>query len=157
MTNQYANRSEAELDIMQENDAKGQTGLHRLDLPRKRKGKSNGKTPLDSPVDEAVAQHLAAPKSIREFRSFSELAGHFEISRMTVYRRTKDPVVLQRAEWLLKDHKLAGDLVARLHWERIVAGQVKAAVAGDTKAAAFCKQQAWPDDKDEETLAFFRK
>jgi hypothetical protein len=124
---------------------------------RNRKRKTNGKKPLELPVDEAVAQYLAAPKSIRDFRTFSELAEHFKISRMTAYRRSKDPVVLQRAEWLLTHHKLAGDLIARLHWERIVAGQVKAAVAGDTKAAQFCKEQAWPEDKDEGPFSFFNK
>jgi hypothetical protein len=126
-------------------------------LPRNRRRKSDGRKPLDLPEDEAIAQYLAAPKSIRDFRSFSELAAHFEISRMTAYRRSKDPVVLQRAEWLLTHHKLAGDLIARLQWERIVAGQVKAAVAGDTKAAQFCKEQAWPEDKDEGPLSFFNK
>src|SRR5229473_189332 len=101
--------------------------------------------PLDSPEDEAIAQYLSTPKSIREFKSFGELAKHFNISRMTAYRRSKDSSILQRVEWLLMSHKLAGDLIARLSWERIVAGQVKAAVAGDTKAAQFCKERAWPE------------
>ena len=117
------------------------------DPPRKRKRKFNETKPLDSPEDEAIAQYLATPKSIREFKSFSELATHFNISRMTAYRRSKDSNILQRVEWLLRHHKLAGDLVARLHWGRIVAGQVKAAIAGNTKAAQFCKERAWPEDK----------
>ena len=100
--------------------------------------------PLDSPADEAIAEYLATPKSIRQFKSFVELAKHFNISRMTAYRRSKDSSVLQRVEWLLTQHQLAGDLVARLHWRRIVAGQVKAAIAGNTKAAEFCKERAWP-------------
>jgi hypothetical protein len=103
--------------------------------------------PLDSPEDEAIAQYLSTPKSIREFKSFSELATHFNISRMTAYRRSKDPSILQRVEWLLTHHKHAGDLIARLSWARIVAGQVKAAVAGNTKAAQFCKERAWPEDR----------
>jgi hypothetical protein len=41
---------------------------------------------------------------------------------------------------------LAGDLIARLHRERIAARQVRAAAAGDTKAAQFCKERAWPED-----------
>lgn len=102
--------------------------------------------PLSAPEEEALAQYLATPKSIREFKSYTELAQHFNLSRMTVYRRTKDLRVLQRAEWLLQHHRLAGDLIARLHWERIVAGQVKAAVAGDAKAAQFCKERAWPEE-----------
>lgn len=103
--------------------------------------------PLNSPEDEAIAQHLTAPKSIRQFKSFIELAKHFNISRMTVYRRSKDSSVLQRAEWLLSQHKLAGVLVVHRNWGRIVAAQVKAAVAGDTKAAQFCKECAWPEDE----------
>ena len=63
---------------------------------------------------------------------------------MTAYRRSKDSCILERVEWLLLQHRLAGDLIACLHWPRIVAGQVKAAVAGDTKAAQFCKERAWP-------------
>lgn len=106
------------------------------------------KEPLDSPEDEAIAQYLSMPKSIREFKSFSELAEHFNISRMTAYRRSKDWSVLRRVECLLMRHKLAGDLIARLSWGRIVAGQVKAAIAGDTKAAQFCKERAWPEYKD---------
>jgi hypothetical protein len=112
---------------------------------RKRKRKFDRTKPLDAPEDEAIAQYLATPRSIREFKSFGELAKHFNISRMTAYRRSKDLSILQRVEWLLAQHKLAGDLVARLNWGRIVAGQVKAAVAGDTKAAQFCKERAWPD------------
>lgn len=129
-----------------------QTSPNRPDSPRKYKRKFNKTKPLDSPADEAIAEYLSTPKSIRQFRSFTELAEHFTISRMTVYRRSKDPRILQRVEWLLTQHKLSGDLVARLHWDRIVAGQVKAAIRGDTKAAQFCKEAAWP----EQPLDFFR-
>ena len=122
------------------------------DPPRKYKRKFNKKRPLDSPADEAIAEYLATPKSIRQFKSFTELATHFNISRMTVYRRSMESNILQRVEWLLTQHKLAGDLVARLNWGRIVAGQVKAAIRGDTKAAQFCKEAAWP----EQPLDFFR-
>jgi hypothetical protein len=103
--------------------------------------------PLNSPEDEAIAEYLSTPKSIRQFKSFIELAEHFNISRMTVYRRSKDLRVLKRAEWLLSPHKLAGDLAVHRNWARIVAGQVKAALAGDTRAAKFCKECAWPEDK----------
>lgn len=108
---------------------------------------SGGTAVLDLPEDEAIAQYLATPKSFREFESFSALAKHFNISRMTVHRRTKDPRILGRAESLLQQYKRAGDIIARLHWPQIIAGQVKAAVAGDTKAAQFCKEQAWPEDE----------
>lgn len=149
--------SDTEQAARKNGDAEAPTIFVPRNLPRNRKRKSDGRKPLDSPEDEAIAQYLAAPKSIRDFRSFSELAAHFRITRMTVYRHAKDPIVLQRVDWLLAHHKLAGDLIARLHWERIVAGQVKAAVAGDTKAAQFCKEQAWPEDKNEGPLSFITK
>jgi hypothetical protein len=127
------------------NDAATQAAPNPPNLPRKRKREPDKTKPLDQPEDEAVAQYLSTPKSIREFKSLSDLAKHFGISRMTVYRRTKDLIVLERVEFLLTYHKLAGDLLPRLHWERIMAGQVKAAAAGDTKAAQFCKERAWPE------------
>jgi len=122
-----------------------ETSPNPTDPPRKYKRKFNKKKPLDSPVDEAIAEYLTTPKSIRQFKSFNELATHFNVCRMTVYRRTKDLEVLQRIEWLLTQHKFAGDLIARRHWGRIMAGQVKAAIGGDTKAAQFCKEVAWPE------------
>jgi hypothetical protein len=127
------------------NDAEPHAAPNPQDLLRKQKRKPDKTKPLDSPEDEAVAQYISTPKSIREFKSLTDLAKHFGISRMTAYRRTKDLIVLKRAEWLLTHHKLAGDLIPRLHWERIMAGQVKAAAAGDTKAAQFCKERAWPE------------
>jgi hypothetical protein len=126
------------------NEATPQAASNPPDLPRKQKRKQDITKTFDSPEDEAIAQYLTTPKSIREFKSLTDLAKHFGICRMTVYRRTKDPIILQRAEWLLTHHMVAGDLIARLHWERIMAGQVKAAAAGDTKAAQFCKERAWP-------------
>src|SRR5271154_3990183 len=132
-------------EAVQASDSLPKTAPDPPDLPRKRRRKSDRKKPLDSPEDEAIAQYVASPNSIREFKSFSELSAHFQISRMTVYRRSKDPTILERAEWLLENHKRAGDLMARLSWPRIMAGQIKAAAAGDTKAAQFCKEQAWPE------------
>src|ERR1700746_1163654 len=61
--------------------------------PRKKRRKPNKTKPLYLPEDEAIAQYLSAPKSVREFNSFDELTKHFGISRMTVYRRTKDLIV----------------------------------------------------------------
>ena len=136
----------------QANNALPQTRLDPPEHPRKRKRKSNKKKPLEPPEDEAIAEYLSTPKSIREFKSYGELAKHFNISRMTVYRRTKDPAILDRAEWLLRNHKRAGNMIARLNWGQIMAGQVKAAVAGDTKAAQFCKEQAWPEDDNHDPL-----
>ena len=133
-------------EAVQTNDTVPQTTVNPQDPSGKRRRKFNRKKALDPPEDEAIAQFLATPKSIREFKSLTDLAKHLNISRMTLYRRTKDPIILQRAEWLVTHHMLAGDLIARLHWERIMAGQVKAAVAGDTKAAQFCRERAWPED-----------
>lgn len=134
------------VETAQITDLVPQTDISPAHPSRKRKRKFDKSTPLDSPEAEAIAQYLATPKSIRDFKSLTDLARNFNVSRMTVYRRTKELSVLQRAEWLLQHHMLAGDLIARLHWERIVAGQVRAAAAGDTKAAQFCKERAWPED-----------
>jgi hypothetical protein len=120
------------------------TTPHPPDRPRKRTYPDREK-PFDSPEDEAIAQYLAMPKSIREFKSVAALAKHFSISRQTVYRRRKDLDVLQRVEWLVMNYRLAGDLIARRNWPQIVASQVKAALAGDTRAAQFCKVVAWPE------------
>jgi hypothetical protein len=70
--------------------------------------------PLNSSAEEAIAEHLATPKSIRQFKSSSELAEDLNISRVTAYRRNKDSSVSQLVEWLLTQHQLAGDIVARL-------------------------------------------
>ena len=147
----YANESGL-TQATQANDTMRQRTVNRSGPPRKRKRKWYWTKPLDSPQEEAVAQHLATPKSFREFKSFIELAKHFNTSRMTIYRRTKDLNVLQRVEWLSMNHKRAGDLVVRVNWPRIMLGQVKAAIAGDTKAAQFCKECAWPKDKQSEDL-----
>jgi hypothetical protein len=161
MSNQYQTKRDVVesglTQAAQENDTEPQATLNPPEPPRKRKRIFDRTRPLESPEDEAIAQYLATPKLIREFKSITELAAHFKISRMTVYRRTKDLAVLQRTEWLLTHHRLAGDLVARLNWERIVAGQVQAAVAGDTRAAQFCKEQAWPEVKYEGPFDFFTK
>ena len=141
-------------EAVQADDSLPQPTVNPQDPSRKRKRKFDKTKPLDSPEDEAIAQHLAAPKSIREFKSLTDLAKHLNISRMTLYRRTKDLIILQRVEWLLTHYMLAGDLIARLHWERIMAGQVKAAAAGDTKAAQFCKERAWPPEKNLSDILF---
>src|SRR5580692_8346882 len=116
-----------------------------LNQPKARQRKFDPREPLDRPEDEAIAQYLSAPRSIREFKSLSDLGLRFKISRMTVYRRSKQLEVLERTQWLLRNYKLAGDLVAKLNWERIVKGQVRAAVTGDTRAAEFCKAVAWAE------------
>jgi hypothetical protein len=113
---------------------------------RKRKRNYDGTDPLDYPELEAVAEFLATPKHIRDIKTFTDLAKHFNVSRMTIYRWTRDEDVLKRAEYLLTLNQLKGDLVARLHWDRIVMGQVRAAIKGDTRAAKFCEKRAWPEN-----------
>jgi hypothetical protein len=112
---------------------------------RKRKRNYDGSKPLGWPELEAVAQFLATPKPIREFKTFVDLAKHFNVSRMTIYRWSRHVDVLTRAEYLLAQNQLKGDLVARLYWDRIVMGQVRAAINGDTRAAKFCENRAWPE------------
>lgn len=96
------------------------------------------------PELETVAQFVATPRHFREIETFADLAQHLAVSRMTVYRWTRHPDVLKRVGYLLAENELKGDLVARLHWERIVQGQIQAAIKGDTKAALFCERRAWP-------------
>jgi hypothetical protein len=113
-------------------------------LPPLRKLKNNPAQPFNSPIDEAIALHLATPRPFREFKSIRDLVEHFNISRMTFYRRSKEPAILQRVDWLVSQNRLAGDMIARQNWERIMRAQVRAAAAGDTRAARFCMEQAWP-------------
>ena len=103
----------------------------------------DGTEPLDDPADEAIAQFLAAPEEFRQFKSVSALAKHFNLSRMTVYRRKENVDVVERIKWLLEKSMLFGDLIACREWASIVKAQVKAALGGDTRAALFCQNRAW--------------
>ena len=71
---------------------------------------------MESAIDEAIAQYLTAPKSFREFKSFTALAEYRNIYRMTVYRHSKDTKVLEWARFLSAEHKMPGDLIARVNW-----------------------------------------
>jgi len=122
----------------------GSTEQYDRSLQRKRK--CNPARPLYRVEDEAIAQQVAMPKSIREFKSFGKLAEHFKLSRMTVYRRSKDPMIRQRIEWLRMHYKHTGALIARRSWEQIVTSHVEAALAGNVKSARFCMEVAWPKD-----------
>ena len=108
--------------------------------------------PLALPEDEAIAQYLAMPKSLREFKSFTQLAEHFNISRMTAYRRRKDFRILHRADWLLRHCKLAGDLVARLHWGELWPAKSKPRSPATPKLLNFAKKSRGRRTK----LWFFR-
>jgi hypothetical protein len=116
------------------------------DGPRKLRRNFNGQDPLDYPGHEALAQFLATPRSEREFKSLTALAGHFKVTRMTVHRWKRNPDVLRRAELVARGNKPAGDLIAKANWKPIVRAQVDAAIAGDTQAAKFCERRAWPED-----------
>jgi len=117
------------------------------DGPRqKRREKYDGREPLDYAGHEAVAQYLAAPKSDREFKSFTALANHFEVTRMTAYRWTRDIEVMQRAYWLSMSNQMAGDLVARREWPQIMEKAAELAKTGDVRAMKFCEGRAWPEE-----------
>jgi hypothetical protein len=103
----------------------------------------DGTKPLDDPADEAVALFFAAPRQFRQFKSAAALAEHLRISRTTIYRRVEDVDVARRMEWLLRKSMRSGDLIACREWPGIVGAQVNAALAGDTRAAAFCLNRAW--------------
>src|ERR1019366_3564430 len=65
------------------------------DGPRQRHGgKYDGQSPLEYSGHEAVAGFLAFPTSIREFKSVKDLARHFHVTRMTIYRWGHDPDVI---------------------------------------------------------------
>jgi hypothetical protein len=108
----------------------------------------DGTDPLDDPADEVIAKFFAAPSQFREFESVSALAEHLRISRMTAYRRAKNDDVIQRIKWLLRKSMQGGDLTACREWPGIVQAQVKAALAGDLRAAMFCQNRAWHQSLD---------
>jgi hypothetical protein len=103
----------------------------------------DGTTPLDNPAHEAIARFFAAPRQFRQFPSVAALAEHFGVSRMTVYRWAEAVDVALRIKWLLRQSMLLGDLIVCREWHAIVQAQVDAALAGDTRAAAFCLNRAW--------------
>jgi hypothetical protein len=113
---------------------------------RKREGKNyDGSSPLSSPGHEALAQYLAAPKSLRKFRSDIEFAKHFQVTRMTVYRWKQNPEVIERAFWLSAYNQMIGDLRARQEWPRIMEKVVEMATKGDIQAIKFCESRAWAE------------
>jgi hypothetical protein len=105
---------------------------------------------LGSDAREALAEFLSTPAPMRQFKSLKALTEHFKISRMTVHRWQHDPVVLQRAEILSKQNRLRGVLLARLNYESAVRAQIKRAIRGDTKAARYVHEIAWPEDTSAE-------
>src|SRR6202521_5293005 len=114
------------------------------DGPRKKRcEKHDGSEALEHPGREALAQFLAAPRLLREFKSYSRLADCFHVSRMTIYRWTLEVEVMQRANVLSMRNEIAGDLEARRAWTEIMQKQVANAKGGDLDAARFCESRAW--------------
>jgi hypothetical protein len=115
--------------------------------PRSRKSRSenyDGHQPLEYSGLEAVAWHLATPKSLREFKSDSDLARHFHVARITIHRTKKDIDVIKRAHWLSMRNKLAGDLILRCEYPSIIEKVVELAKKGNIKAMDFCADPAFP-------------
>jgi hypothetical protein len=108
----------------------------------------DGHSPLEYAGLEAVAHHLAEPKSLRQFKSDSDLAKYFRVTRMTIHRSKKNIDVIKRANWLAMRNKLAGDLIARREYPSIVQKAVEMAQRGNIKAMEFCAARAWPKDQD---------
>ena len=106
----------------------------------------DGSQPLGFPAHEALAQHLSSPKSVRQFKSDSDLAAHFKITRMTVFRWKREPDVIERALWLSMKNKLAGELIVRVEWPEIVERAVAMAKGGNVRAMEFCFKLAWPNN-----------
>jgi hypothetical protein len=117
---------------------------------KKHRGNYDGREPLDFPGHEAVAQFLATPESYREFDSIVALAKHFEVSRMTVHRWTKDVDVLRRADWLSMQNKVNGKLIIRRELAEIMEKLVEQAKGGDVKAIKVCIDLSYPEDKQRE-------
>ena len=131
-----------------ETDAQsGKTRFGAPDGPRQNHSKTDRREPLEFLGHETVAQFLATPKSQREFKSITALARHFNITRMTVYCWMNDIDVMRRVDWLSMQNKEVRDRVARREWPDIMERLVERAKSGDTQAAWFCADRAWPEDQ----------
>lgn len=110
--------------------------------------------PFTFPLDEAIAQHLSLPRAVREFQSFNDLAKHFRVSRMTVYRRSRNPVMHGRVVLLLEGKRAAGTILIRQNWIPIIRGAVRAAIRGDAKALQFCREEGlfWDEPTIDDVL-----
>jgi hypothetical protein len=107
----------------------------------------DGREPLEFPGHEATAWFLAVPEALRDFKSISALARYFNVSRVTVYRWTRDIDVMKRADSLSMQNKIAGNLVARREYVPMMGKAVEMAKEGNIKAMEFCVDRAFPEDK----------
>jgi hypothetical protein len=78
----------------------------------------------------------------------NDLAENVGVCRMTIYRRLEDVDVMRRIKWLVRKSMLSGDFIACLEWHGIMEAQVRAALAGDLRAAMFCENRAWRQGLD---------
>jgi hypothetical protein len=93
-----------------------QTTPNPPDPPRKRKRKFDQTEPLDSPVDEAIAEYLATPKSIRQFKSFSELAEYFSVPAQQGFERLTTGRVASHAAPARRRPRRTPPLAANRGW-----------------------------------------
>jgi len=115
--------------------------------PKATKNSHDGSEPLAHLGHEATAQYISNPKSEREVKNVTELAKSLGVTRKTIYVWQKDPGVLRRAQCLTAHRKSLGEVTARREWDRVIQAQVEKAVAGDTSAAKFVGECAWPKEK----------
>jgi hypothetical protein len=114
---------------------------------QKRPERYDGREPLPYAGHEAVAQFLAAPAaSLRKFKSLTALATYFKVTRMTVHRWKQDVDVMQRAYWLSMRNRIAGNLLARQAWLRIMEKVIEMAKNGDFRSIKFIESRAWAEE-----------
>jgi hypothetical protein len=116
---------------------------------QKRREFYDGEGRLQFSAHESAAWFLALPKEMREFKFLEDLARHFNVSRMTAYRWTRNADVMKRADFLSKQNKTAGNLVARREYESIMEKAVEMAKEGNIAAMKFCIERAFPEDKQQ--------
>jgi hypothetical protein len=121
------------------------------DGPRnKHRAYHDSREPLEFPGHEAAAWFLAVPKELRNFKSITALAKHFNVTRMTVYRWTQDIDVLKRAESLSEFNKITAKLVIRRASVELAEKLVEMGMGGDITAIKECMHIALREDKQTE-------
>ena len=131
-------------------DPEAQSGKTRLgapDGPRQNRGSSDRRKPLELPGHEAVAQFLATQKSLREFKTVTALAKHFNITTKTIYCWMKDDNVMRRADWLSMHNILIDNVAIRCEYPLIAAKMVAMALAGNIPAMKLCADIVREEDQ----------
>jgi hypothetical protein len=101
---------------------------------------------------EAVAQYLALPEAMKEFKSLAALAKYLGVSRMTLHRWKLKTQVLRRADWLSRKNLLPAILSARADSELVMQMLRRKALSGDVQAARLLLDRAWPEEMMEEDV-----